>query len=107
MGRGRKWTSEERPKLALAWSRTSMNPVHGRNQRSDVFVEKVFESFKEEAPPNPELGTYYHRSSATVMNFWRNVMAPDIMKFNEALKKVYAAKPSEVDEQQKINMARG
>jgi hypothetical protein len=105
MGRGKKWDIDERQKLAFAWCRVSMDPVVGRNQTGESFKLKLFDALKQNSPVSHESGTYGERTPQKVFAFWKNSVAPDVQKFNYALKKVYSCHPTGVDEQQMINMA--
>ena len=40
MGRGKKWSSEERERVAITWTRATHDPVVGRNQSGETFDEK-------------------------------------------------------------------
>ena len=50
MGRGKKWSSEERERVAIAWSRATHDPVVGHNQSGDTFDEKVYSLFSQKPP---------------------------------------------------------
>ena len=41
MGRGKKWSSDEHERVAIAWSRATHDPIVARNQSGDTFDEKV------------------------------------------------------------------
>ena len=41
MGRGKSWSSKERERVEIAWSRATHDPVVSRNQSGDTFDEKV------------------------------------------------------------------
>ena len=45
MGQGKKWSSKEHERAAIAWSRATHDPVVGRNQSGDTFDEKVYSLF--------------------------------------------------------------
>lgn len=105
MGRGKKWGIEERQKLALGWCRVSMDPVVGRNQTGTTFIAKLYEALRQSAPTSFESGTFGERKPETIISFWKNAIAPDVQKFNNALKKVHSCHPTGVDDQQIVNMA--
>ena len=42
MGQGKKWSSDERERVAIAWSRATLDLVMGGNQSGDTFDEKVY-----------------------------------------------------------------
>ena len=42
MGRGKKWSSDEHERVAIAWSRATHDPIMGGNQTGDTFDEKVY-----------------------------------------------------------------
>jgi hypothetical protein len=48
--------------------------------------------------------TFHHRSEGAYQYF-RDTVAKDVQKFNEALRTVYVSEPTGVSEQEKINMA--
>ena len=42
MGRGKKWSSKECERVAIAWSQATHDPVMGCNQSGDTSDEKVY-----------------------------------------------------------------
>ena len=81
MGQGKKWSSEERERVAIAWSQATHDPVVGRNQSGDTFDEKVYSLFSRKPPKDADPGTYNNRSHPSVMTCFRNNISPDVMKF--------------------------
>ena len=57
MGRGKKWSSEERERVAIAWTRATHDPVVGRNQSGETFDEKVYSLFSRKPPKDADPGT--------------------------------------------------
>ena len=45
MSRGKKCSSKERERVAIAWSQATHDPVMGHNQSGDTFDEKVYSLF--------------------------------------------------------------
>ena len=105
MGRGKKWGAEERQKLAIAWVKVSTDSTVGRYQTAEVFGQKVYDAYKSLAPPTVEAGTFCFRRPETVMGYWKNSLSPEVMKFNDSLRKVQLAGLTGVTDQEKINMA--
>ena len=81
MGRGKKWSSEERERVAIAWSRATHDPVVGHNQSGDTFDEKAYSLFSRKPPKDADPGTYNNRSHPSVMTCFHNNISPDVMKF--------------------------
>ena len=67
MGRGKEWSSNEREKVAIAWSRATHDPVMGHNQSGDTFDEKVYSLFSRKPPKDAEPGSYNDHSHPSVM----------------------------------------
>ena len=88
MGRGKKWSSEERERVAIAWTRATHDPVVGRNQSGDTFDEKVYSLFARKPPKDADPGTYSDCSHPSVMTCFRNNISPDVMKFVGVLRMV-------------------
>ena len=81
MGQGKKWSSEECERVAIAWSRATHDPVVGCNQSGDTFDEKVYSLFSRKPPKDADPGTYNDRSHPSVMTCFHNNISPDVMKF--------------------------
>ena len=58
MGRGRKWSSKEHERDAIAWSQATHDPVVGHNQSGDTFDEKVYSLFSQKPLKDADPGTY-------------------------------------------------
>ena len=67
MGRGKKWSSEERGRVTIAWSRAAHDPVVCHNQSGDTFDEKVYSLFSRKPLKDADPGTYNDRSHPSVM----------------------------------------
>ena len=67
MSRGKKWSSEECERVAIAWSQATHDPVVGHNQSGDTFDEKVYLLFSRKPPKDADPGTYSDRSHRSVM----------------------------------------
>ena len=111
MGKAPKWSPEEDAALSKAWIQQSEDEgspqVNGTNQTQEDFWTKVVERFKR--PVDAPQGTYDERTiergvSPLVVRF-RETIARDVKKFNNALLKVFHARPSGVSEEEKVNMA--
>ena len=88
MGRGKKWSSKEHERVAIAWSQATHDPVMGRNQSGDTFDEKVYSLFSGKPLKDADLGTYNDCSHPSVMTCFRNNISPDVMKFIGVLQMV-------------------
>ena len=88
MGRGKKWSSEEHERVAIAWSRATHDLVMGRNQSGDTFDEKVYLLFSQKPPKDADLGTYNDHSHPSVMTCSHNNNSPDVMKYIGVLRMV-------------------
>ena len=88
MGRGKKWSSEECERVAIAWSRATHDPVVGHNQSGDTFDEKVYSLFSRKPLKDVDLGTYNERSHPSVMTCFQNNISQDVMKFIGVLQMV-------------------
>ena len=64
---GKKWSSDECERVAIAWSRATHEPIMGRNQTGDTFDEKVYSLFSLNPPKEAEAGTYNEHSHPSVM----------------------------------------
>ena len=81
MGRGKKWSSKERERVAIAWSQATHDPVMGHNQSGDTLDEKVYSLFSRKPPKDADPGTYNDHSHPSVMTCFRNNISPHVMKF--------------------------
>ena len=72
MGQGKKWSSEERERVAVAWTRATHDPVVGCNQSGETFDEKVYSLFSQKPPKDADPGTYSERSHPSVMTCFHN-----------------------------------
>ena len=88
MGQGKKWSSKERERVAIAWSRATHDPVMGHNQSADTFDEEVYSLFSRKPPKDADPGTYNNRSHPSVMTCFCNNISPDVMKFIGVLRMV-------------------
>ena len=110
MGKGKRWLAPENRDLAIAWihvSEDAGNPtLKGTNQDSREFWASVIERLKEMAPTQEDTeGMYGDRNISAIQNHWSENIARQAKKFNKALARVYAANPTGVTEEQKVNMA--
>ena len=105
MGRGKKWSSKERERVAIAWSRATHDPVVGRNQSGDTFDEKVYSLFSWKPPKDADLGTYNDRSHPSVMTCFHNNISPDVMKFIGVLRMVKGVGLSGVTTEELLHIA--
>ena len=67
MGRGKKWSSDERERVAIAWSRATHDPIMRHNQSGDTYDEKVYSMVSCEPLKDAEPGTYNDHSHPSVM----------------------------------------
>ena len=88
MGRGKKWSSEERERVAVAWTRATHDPVIGHNQSGERFDEKVYSLFSRKPPKDADPGTYSEHSHPSVMTCFCNNISPDVMNFIGVLRMV-------------------
>ena len=105
MGRGKRWSSEERERVAVAWTRATHDPVVGCNQSGETFDEKVCSLFSWKPPKDAHLGTYSEHSHPSVMTCFRNNISPDVMKFIGVLRMVKSVGLSGVTAEQLIHIA--
>ena len=105
MGRGKKWSSEECERVAIAWTRATHDPVVGRNQSGDTFDEKVYSLFTRKPPKDADPGTYSERSHPSVMTCFRNNISPDVMKFIGVLRMVKGVGLSGLSAEQLMRIA--
>ena len=88
MGQGKKWSSNECERVAIAWSQATHDPVMGHNQSGDTFDEKVYSLFSQKPPKDAALGTYNDCSHPSEMTCFQNNISPDVMKFIGVLRMV-------------------
>ena len=88
MGQGKKWSSEECERVAIAWSRATHDPVMGHNQSGNTFDEKVYSLFSRKPPKDADPVTYNDHSHPSVMTCFHNNIPPDVMKFIGVLQMV-------------------
>ena len=105
MGRGKKWSSEEHERVAIAWTRATHDPVVGRNQSGETFDEKVYSLFSRKPPKDADPGTYSERSHPSVMTCFRNNISPDVMNFIGVLRMVKGVGLSGVNAEQLIHIS--
>ena len=105
MGRGKNWSSEEHERVAIAWSRSTHDPVVGRNQSGDTFDEKVYLLFSRKPPKDADPGTYNDHSHLSVMTCFRNNISPDVMKFIGVLQMVKGVGLSSVTAEELLHIA--
>ena len=105
MGRGKKWSSEERERVAVAWTRATHDPVVGHNQSGETFDEKVYSLFSQKPPKDADRGTYSEHSHPSVMTCFHNNISPDMMKFIGVLRMVKGVGLSGVTAKQLIPIA--
>ena len=105
MGRGKKWSSEEHERVAVAWTRATHDPVVGRNQSGETFDEKVYSLFSRKPPKDADPGTYSEHSHPSVMTCFRNNISPDVMKFIGVLRMVKGVGLSGVTAEQLIHIS--
>ena len=105
MGQGKKWSSEECERVAIAWSRTTHDPVMGRNQSGDTFDEKVYLLFSQKPLKDADPGTYNDHSHPSVMTCFRNNISPDVMKFIGVLRMVKGVGLSGVTAEELLHIA--
>ena len=105
MGRGKKWSSEECERVAVAWTRATHDPVVGRNQSGETFDEKVYLLFSQKPPKDADPGTYSEHSHPSVMTCFRNNISPDVMIFIGVLQMVKGVGLSGVTAEQLIRIS--
>ena len=81
MGQGKKWSSEEHERVAIAWSRATHDPIVCRNQSGDTFDENVYSLLSRKPPKDADLGTYNDHSHLSVMTCFHNNISLNVMKF--------------------------
>ena len=105
MGRGKKWSSEECERVAIAWSRATHDPVVGHNQSGDTFDEKVYSLFSQKPLKDTDPGTYNDHSHPSGMTCFHNNISPDVMKFIGVLQMVKGVSLSGVTAKELLRIA--
>jgi hypothetical protein len=116
MSARKKWHAEEIRLAAVAWIHTINDPEVNAADKKKFFQAAVIENLKKLEPPGNERGRYHERGGKHVMDFLRDYVFKEVLKFNDALRIVHqqatskAAAAAATDEngimeQQKINMA--
>ena len=105
MGQGKKWSSEECERAAVAWTRATHDPVIGRNQSGETFDKKVYSLFSRKPPKDADPGTFSERSHPSVMTCFCNNISPDVMKFIGVLRMVKGVGLSGVTDDQLIRIS--
>ena len=81
IGRGKKRSSNECERVAIAWSQAAHDPIMGHNQTGDTFDEKVYSLFSLNPPKEAEAGTNNECSHPSVMIYFQNNISPDVKTF--------------------------
>ena len=105
MCRGKKWSSEERERVAVTWTRVTHDPVVGRNQSGETFDEKVYSLFSQRPPKDADPGTYSEHCHPSVMTCFHNNISPDVMKFIGVLRMVKGVGLSGVTAEELLRIA--
>jgi hypothetical protein len=104
MGRGIKWTSNERTTVCLAWVNATNNNINGKDQSGEQFWKSVYENVKL-MKVDYEEGTYAGRGQEAIKGFIKNSIFPDVQKFNASLRTIRASKPTGCNDTEIISMA--
>ena len=67
MDQGKKWSSDECERVAIAWSQATHDPIMGCNQTGDTFDEKLYSLLFHKPPKEAEPHTYNNHSHPSVM----------------------------------------
>jgi hypothetical protein len=105
MGKGKAWDAAELRVLAVSYTNATHNPIHGADQRSDVYISTLMTNMRRWAPAGPHPGQYENRGPEAIHVFIRDHLTPEMNKFNISLRQVLATQPTGVSEEQKVNMA--
>jgi hypothetical protein len=105
MGRGTKWTSDERTVVCYAWINATNDSIHGKDQTGEDFWKKVHNNVKQMKPAGFEEGTYASRGHEAIKVFLKKGIFPDVNKFNVSLRSIRSSKPTGCTENEIISMA--
>jgi len=98
------WNSGEIAAAALSFLQVSEDPIVGVNQSGGRFNARLVEAFLERCPENYEGGTWKDRTPQTIYEYIARMKA-ECVRFNGAILRVDATKPSGVSEMEIWNMA--
>jgi hypothetical protein len=115
----KKWNAEEIRLAAVAWIQAINDPaVPVEQKKLPFFLVAVIENLKKLEPNDHGSGRYHERGGKHVMDFLRDYVFKEVLKFNDALRIVHQATTKKtaasteteeqqdgIMEQQKINMA--
>ena len=80
--RGASFSEQEQKCLTQAWLETSLDPIHGNDQKGTDFYKSVSDRFKE------KMGTLYTaRSPESLHSHWRDTIQSNVAKFSSAFTK--------------------
>ncbi|KAL7567007.1 hypothetical protein ACA910_019932 [Epithemia clementina (nom. ined.)] len=105
MGRGTKWSPHEKAIAAKAYREATLDPVSRANQRADEFKAKIIRNMEAMSPNNVPPNKYHLRGATSVYSHLKDVVFPDLNKFNHCLQIVELSHPTGISLQQKINIA--
>jgi hypothetical protein len=106
MPKFKRWTAAEKIAAAKAYKAVSVDPVKGgADKGKEAYALRIYETFVQLGPPNPEPGTYKDRKPASIVGYLRDRIRKPLMKFKNALRKVTDCDPPGCDEHSIMNMA--
>lgn len=87
--RGASFSEQEQKCLTQAWLETSVDPIHGNDQKGTDFYKSVSDRFKE------KMGALYTtRSPESLHSHWRDTIQSNVAKFSSAFTKATSKKIS-------------
>ena len=105
MGRAPKYDVQELEHLAIAWRNATRDNVKGADKKVEVHTAIIENNMKCLAPPGVSDDKYHGRGGERLHQYWRDTIAPELQKFNSALRIVKLSRPTGVGQDEIISMA--
>ncbi|KAL7566814.1 hypothetical protein ACA910_019402 [Epithemia clementina (nom. ined.)] len=105
MGRGTKWSPHEKVIAAKAYCEATLDPVSGADQCADEFKAKIICNMEAMSTNNVPPNKYHLHGATSVYSHLKDIVFPDLNKFNHCLRIVELSHPTGISLQQKINIA--
>ena len=82
MGRGSEWNALERTILCRAFIQVTNDPIHGADQKGEVFFQSIFKYCAILASSHPKGATAFAERGALACQKTLKVIFADVNKFN-------------------------
>ena len=105
MGRAPNYDVQELEHLAIAWRNATRDNVKGADKKVEVHTAIIENNMKCLAPPGVSDDKYHGRGGERLHQYWRDTIAPELQKFNSALRIVKLSRPTGVGQDEIISMA--